>query len=133
MLVKRKDSKIASFLHLFNKTRFEQIYKTSLRNETVRQIVEVFCKKGVFRNFTKFTWKQLCCSLFFNKVGGLRPETLLKRGSNAGVFRWILRNFLRTLFLQNPSSGCFFIKDLFLSILCSEKNLKQIFSNLWFS
>ena len=28
---------------------------------------EVFCKKGVLRNFEKFTGKQLCQSLFFNK------------------------------------------------------------------
>ena len=29
---------------------------------------EVFCKKGVLRNLTKFTEKHLCQSLFFNKV-----------------------------------------------------------------
>ena len=29
---------------------------------------EVFCKEGVLRNFTKFTGKHLCQSLFFNKV-----------------------------------------------------------------
>ena len=29
---------------------------------------EVFCKKGVLRNFAKFIWKHLCQSLFFNKV-----------------------------------------------------------------
>ena len=34
---------------------------------------EVFCKKGVLRNFAKFTGKHLCQSLFFNKVAGLRP------------------------------------------------------------
>ena len=28
-------------------------------------------RKGVLRNFAKFTWKQLCQSLFFNKVAGL--------------------------------------------------------------
>ena len=27
-------------------------------------------KKGVLRNFTKFTGKHLCQSLFFNKVAG---------------------------------------------------------------
>ena len=30
----------------------------------------VFCKKGVLRNFAKFTGKHLCQSLFFNKVAG---------------------------------------------------------------
>ena len=29
---------------------------------------EVFCKKGVLRNFAKLTGKHLCQSLFFNKV-----------------------------------------------------------------
>ena len=32
---------------------------------------EVFCKKRVLKNFTKFTGKHLCQSLFFNKVAGL--------------------------------------------------------------
>ena len=32
---------------------------------------EVFYKKGVLRNFTKFTGKHLRQSLFFNKVAGL--------------------------------------------------------------
>ena len=31
-------------------------------------------KKGVLKNFTKFTGKYLRQSLFFNKVAGLRPE-----------------------------------------------------------
>ena len=47
---------------------------------------EVFCKKGVLENFAKFTGKQLSQSLFFNKVADLRPATVLKRGSGAGVF-----------------------------------------------
>ena len=34
---------------------------------------EVFCKKGVLRNFAKFTGKQLCQSLFLNDVADLRP------------------------------------------------------------
>ena len=32
---------------------------------------EVFCKKGVPRNFAKFRGKHLCQSLFFNKVAGV--------------------------------------------------------------
>ena len=40
---------------------------------------EVFCKKVVLKNFAKFTRKHLCQSLFFNKVAGLRPATLLKK------------------------------------------------------
>ena len=40
---------------------------------------EPFCKKAALRNFTKFTGKHLCQSLFFNKVAGLRPATLSKK------------------------------------------------------
>ena len=43
-------------------------------------------KKGVLRNFAKFTGKHLCQSLFFNKVAGLRPATLLKKETLAQVF-----------------------------------------------
>ena len=38
---------------------------------------EVFCKKGVHRNFAKFTRKRQCQSLFFNKVADLiKKDTL---------------------------------------------------------
>ena len=49
--------------------------KTLLRTKKDRSShTEVFCKKGVLRNFTKFTRKQLRQSLVFNKVAGLRLE-----------------------------------------------------------
>ena len=35
-------------------------------------------RKGVLRNFTKFIRKHMCQSLYFNKVAGLSPATLLK-------------------------------------------------------
>ena len=35
-------------------------------------------RKGVLRNFAKFTGKHLCQGLFFNKVADLRPATLSK-------------------------------------------------------
>ena len=41
-------------------------------------------KKAVLKNFSKFTGKYLCQSLFFNKVAGLRPAILLKRDSGTG-------------------------------------------------
>ena len=40
---------------------------------------EVSVKKGVLRNFAKFTGKHLCHRLFFNKVIGFRPATLFKK------------------------------------------------------
>ena len=45
-------------------------------------------KKGVLRNFTKYTGKHQCQSLFFNKFAGLRPEAcnFIKKESLAQVF-----------------------------------------------
>ena len=59
---------------------------------------DVFCEKGVLRNFTKFTAKHLCQSLFFNKVGGLRPATLLKKRLWHRCFPVNFVKFLRTPF-----------------------------------
>ena len=44
-----------------------------------KQPPEYSMKKGVLGNFTKFTGKNLCQSLFFNKVAVLCPATLLKK------------------------------------------------------
>ena len=45
-------------------------------------------RKGVLRNFAKFTGKHLCQSLFFNKVAGLRPQAcnFIKKETLAQVF-----------------------------------------------
>ena len=40
---------------------------------------EVFRKKSVLRNFAKFTGKNLCQGVFFNKVVSVRAATLLKK------------------------------------------------------
>ena len=40
---------------------------------------EVFRRKGVLKNSANFTRKHLCQSLFFNRVAGLMPATLLKK------------------------------------------------------
>ena len=57
---------------------------------------KVFCKKGVLRNFAKFTGKHLCESLFFNKVAGLRPAILLKKRLWHRCFPMNFAKFLRT-------------------------------------
>ena len=43
-----------------------------------RSCLEVICKKGVLKNFGKFTGKHLRQSLFFSKFAVLTPVTLLK-------------------------------------------------------
>ena len=60
-------------------------------------------REVVLRNFTKFTRKHLCHSLFFNKVAGLRPATLLKKRLQYRCFPVNFVKFLRTPFLQKTS------------------------------
>ena len=63
-------------------------------------------KKGVLRNFTKFTAKHLCQSLFFNKVAGLKPAKLLKKRL---WHRCFPVNFAK--FLRKPLDECFCIES----------------------
>ena len=60
---------------------------------------EVFCKKGVWRNFVKFIGKHLCQSLFFNKIAGLKPATWLRKTLWHRRFPVNLAKFPRTPFL----------------------------------
>ena len=57
---------------------------------------ELFCKKGVLRNLAKFTGRHLWQSLFFNKVPGLGPATLLKKSLRTA-----------TLLKKRPQRRCF--------------------------
>ena len=59
---------------------------------------EMFFKKGVFKNFAKFTGKHLCQSLFVNKISGLWPATLLKKKLWHKGFPVSFMKFLRTSF-----------------------------------
>ena len=53
----------------------------------------MFFKVGVLKKFVKFMEKHLCHSLFFNKVTGLRPVTLLKKDPDTDDFLLILQHF----------------------------------------
>ena len=77
---------------------------------------EVFCRKGALKNFTTFTGKYLCQSLFFNKVAGLRPATLLKRVPGTGVSRKFCEIFKNTYFCRTPPVAAFEILWLDLDI-----------------
>ena len=60
-------------------------------------------REGVLRNFAKFARNHLYQSLFFNKVAGLRPATLLKKLLWHRCFPVSFAKFLRTVFSQNTS------------------------------
>ena len=78
---------------IINKRRHEKM-ENCKANHILDRSSDQRCsvRKDVLRNFTKFT-EHLCQSLFFDKVAGLRPATLLKRHSATSVFLWTLRNF----------------------------------------
>ena len=80
-------------------------------------------KIGVLKNLTKFTGKHLCQSLFFNKVAGLRPATLLKKRLWHRCFPVNFAKFLRAPFSQNTSGRLLqFVQDSI--ILQTSNNLK---------
>ena len=66
---------------------------------------EVFCRKGVLRNFAKFTEKYLRQSL--------RPATLLKKRVWYSCFPVNFEKFLRTLFSQNTSGRLLLLLEFF--------------------
>ena len=81
---------------------------------------EMFCKKGVLRNFAKFTVKRLYQRLFFNKVAGLRPKVWnLTKKSPAQVFTCEFAKFLKTPFFTEH------LRWLLLSNFC-ENNAEKL-------
>ena len=73
--VKNKEFHFQSFHHLYLLMRIWDI-SGIFRFLHISKQLEVFFKKSVFKNFTKFTGKHLCRSLLFKK--SLRPAILLK-------------------------------------------------------
>ena len=73
---------------------FKWIYRSSRPN--------MCCKKGVLRNFIKFTGKHLCQSLFFNKLAGLRPQAckFIKKETLAQVFSCEFYEISKNTFLH---------------------------------
>ena len=71
-------------------------------------------RKGVLRKFTKYTRKHLCLSLFFNKVAGLRPATLLKKRLRRRCFPM---NYAKFLTFSQITSGQLLLKSLSERIL----------------
>ena len=65
-----------------------------------KQLPEVFWKKRILKYFSNFTWKHLCW---------IRPETLLLRDSNTGVFLWNLLNFSEYPFWRRSANICKYV------------------------
>ena len=86
-----------------------------LFSEAVTQRCSV--KKGVLRNFPKFTGKHLGQRLFFDKVARIRPAALLKKGLWHRCFPVNFAKFLRTPFLTE------YLRWLLLSFFTMLKKL----------
>ena len=70
----------------------QSLFDTNKQKQSSRGVL----LKGVLRNLTKFTGKQLYQRLFFNKVADLRPATLLKKRLWHRCFPVNFVKFLRT-------------------------------------
>ena len=104
--------------------------------------LEVFCRKGVLRNFGKFTGKHLCQSLLFNKVAGLRTVTLLKTRFWYRCFPVNFSKFLKTpsvtehlrwLLLKTPVNQLIFREELVeLQLYYSRTFSQEVFKHMCF-
>ena len=88
-----------------NKMKNSFIQSLLLHNSCTRSSHPRCSVKSVLRNFAKSTRKHLCQSVFFNKVVGLRPATLLKKRLWHRLLPVNLTKFLGSPFLQNTSGG----------------------------
>ena len=61
--------------------KIKQVMIVMIQKQSPRGVLQKRCSaKKVFLEISKkFTGKHLCQSLFFNKVAGLRPATLLEK------------------------------------------------------
>ena len=75
--------------HITLLVHIPEIYSRSFRSE-------LFCEKGVLKNFTNFWEKNLCSNIFFDKVPALRPGTYLKKGLLHRGFPVSLKQIFRT-------------------------------------
>ena len=78
----------------FNKVSVKKIVRVCIYSRTAEAVTR---KKGVLKNFAKFTGKHLCQSLYFDKVARLRLWQ--KKHWHRG-FTVNYENFLRISFLK---------------------------------
>ena len=100
---KKLISKILPVLLLINETDpvIKSFHTRSLSNRS--NCLKVFCTKSVLKNFAKFTGKQSCKGLFFNKVAGL-PATLLKKRFLRRCFPENVAKFFKTPYRTPPAA-----------------------------
>ena len=78
---------------------------TASRKLYVRQEAEVFCKKGLLKNFATFTRNDLCQSLFLIKMRAFRPKGMKLVYQIFSLFLQKLEKFLHVKWLK-PFLSC---------------------------
>ena len=71
-----------------------------------KQSPNVFCKKGVLKNFANFTGKHMFKSLF-KEVAGLQACMFIKKRLQHRCFLWTLQNFQGHLFWSTSANDFF--------------------------
>ena len=82
----------------------------------------MFFQIDVLKNFANFTRKQLCWSLLFNKVAGLRLATSLKKRLKHRCFPVKFAKFLKTTFFTEHFWWLFLI--LSKTVINTTQNMK---------
>ena len=91
---------------------------------------QVFCKKGVLKNFAKFIRKHLCQSLFFNKIAILMPVTLMKKRLWHICFPVNFAKFLRAPFMIEHLWQLLLFFTHFVPLVCSEATTGGVLLNI---
>ena len=93
-------------------------------------------ERKVFSEFYQNSLVKNCIRVL--KIAGLRPATLLKKRIRLSCFSANFAKFLRSFFLQNTSSGCFwnilytcpnYEAQINLEFFLSEKKIKESSNN----
>ena len=114
---------------------------TQLLKATVRSTHSQKLFKTGLKNFTNFTGKHLCWTLFLIKLQPFRPTTLLKRDSNTGVSCEICKDFKNTYFYgTSPIMLLYRVFKIFASQCLNPFHARVLFpyllktsEHLWFS
>ena len=85
---------------------------------------EEFYKKGVLKSFAKFTGKQLCQSLFFNKVAGLRH-------SHSNVFSCEFCEVSQNIFFTEHPCATASVVFITIYFLLVARYIWLVFITLW--
>ena len=101
-------------------------------NNFQKQPPEVFYKKDVLRNFTKFTGKHLCQTLFFNKFAVLRPaKKKTEKETMTQVFSCEFCEISKnTFFNRTPTFFFFFFSILYFRSIVIVYNSYTVQNNI---